>query len=131
MGKTKEAEWRRINSFWKNRCAYCLKKMDAGERSRDHFIPTCFGGGNHKFNLIPACKRCNEEKDNRKPHEYCSFGQLDHIARYMNILMVKSIAEKRPYYILAREYYSYLKVRKRFASSVRIIRIPYLDKTNE
>ena len=49
-------------------CFYC------GERGKrmtlDHVIPTSRGGNNRVTNLTAACRKCNQQKDNRLPEEF-------------------------------------------------------------
>ena len=40
-------------------CHYCERELDDDCRSLDHVIPRSRGGVNALFNLVLACKRCN------------------------------------------------------------------------
>lgn len=42
-------------------CAYCGKFGD----TIDHIVPKCLGGGESWDNVITACKKCNNKKDNK------------------------------------------------------------------
>jgi len=48
-----------------NKCAYCGARFN-GEivPQQDHVIPLSGGGGYTKFNIVPACSRCNSSKSN-------------------------------------------------------------------
>lgn len=49
-----------------NQCCHCGKKIFVGyEATVDHFIPLNKGGSNQFLNLIPLCKKCNEEKEDK------------------------------------------------------------------
>lgn len=49
-----------------NRCVHCGKPIYAGyQMTVDHFIPLNKGGSNQFINLIPLCKDCNENKDDK------------------------------------------------------------------
>ena len=49
-----------------NKCAHCGRPIYAGyQMTVDHFIPLDKGGSNQFINLIPLCKDCNENKDNK------------------------------------------------------------------
>ena len=44
------------------RCAYCGKKLDFKRFTIDHVRPLSMGGEDDIGNMLPACRRCNEEK---------------------------------------------------------------------
>ena len=49
-----------------NRCCHCGKPIFAGyQLTVDHFIPLSKGGSNNFINLIPLCKECNHDKDDK------------------------------------------------------------------
>lgn len=49
--------------FYGNRCAYCGNEDDL---QIEHVIPIGKGGSNHAANIVPACAKCNSDK-NAKP----------------------------------------------------------------
>jgi 5-methylcytosine-specific restriction endonuclease McrA len=53
----------------KPRCYYCGEKSN----SRDHFVPTVRGGKHHALNMVPACKECNELKNDMTFEEFMWF----------------------------------------------------------
>ena len=53
----------------KGRCSYCGEKAE----EIDHVVPRAKGGTNSTYNLIPACRSCNEKKSNLSLKE---FGKL-------------------------------------------------------
>lgn len=62
----------------KNRCYWC--KTDLRKEIRtphiDHILPLSRGGSNNIDNLVIACHRCNESRNNRLPHEWNKGGRL-------------------------------------------------------
>ena len=52
---------------WGFPCHYC------GEASttRDHIVPKASGGSNGRFNLVPACRPCNQKKADKLPTCIC------------------------------------------------------------
>jgi len=53
--------------WWQRKCApgicyYCGKKVGAENLTMDHVVPLVRGGKSVKNNLVPACKKCNQEK---------------------------------------------------------------------
>ena len=49
-----------------NMCCHCGKKIYAGYGATiDHFIPLNKGGSNQMINLIPLCKECNDNKEDK------------------------------------------------------------------
>lgn len=55
------------------RCHYCGKYMPKEKITVDHMFPQDFGGPTITNNLIPACKTCNNEKNNMTKNEYLAF----------------------------------------------------------
>lgn len=64
---------------WK--CAYCQRPMRkkrhkdfcGQEATVDHVVPISRGGGNWKSNLVMACAKCNQDKDDMTGDEYRAF----------------------------------------------------------
>lgn len=50
-------------------CMYCGCQHSYLELTRDHIIPTSRGGRDIWENIVAACKRCNNFKADRAPHE--------------------------------------------------------------
>src|SRR5256714_3659385 len=46
-------------------CQYCGRAAE----NVDHVIPKSAGGGHIWENVVAACRRCNQRKENRLPHE--------------------------------------------------------------
>jgi 5-methylcytosine-specific restriction endonuclease McrA len=75
--------WLRCLDYFRGRCAYCLGKPVRDEiLTKDHFIPKSKNGNNGGTNIVPACKFCNEKKDNKNPHIWCTDEQLERIYTY-------------------------------------------------
>lgn len=53
-----------------NFCAYCGKIHLESKLTRDHIVPVSRGGHNTWLNCITACKKCNNEKDNKTLEEW-------------------------------------------------------------
>ena len=55
-------EWEQALKYFGYRCAYCgkLEKL-----TQEHFIAVSHGGGYEKYNIIPACGKCNSSKGHR------------------------------------------------------------------
>lgn len=65
----------RSSAWWKRRCAsgvcyYCRKVVGARQLTMDHLVPMIRGGTSTKGNLVPACKRCNNQKQSLLPVEW-------------------------------------------------------------
>jgi len=54
-------QWKIIKEYFNNQCAYCGQSEDL---QQDHFIPLSKGGEYTLNNIVPACRRCNEIKNN-------------------------------------------------------------------
>ena len=59
------------------RCLYCGRPMGEVTLTIDHFVPVESGGGNDPSNLISACRKCNKQKGNQGPKDYCQSSGLD------------------------------------------------------
>lgn len=51
------------------RCQYCARSFTSRELTLDHVIPVSRGGRKEWTNIVTACRRCNQKKGNRSPHE--------------------------------------------------------------
>lgn len=62
----------------KNRCYWCKTNLIKEIRTPhiDHIIPLSRGGSNYIDNIVIACHRCNESRNNRLPHEWDKWGRL-------------------------------------------------------
>ena len=65
----------RDSSWWRKKCAsgicsYCGRKVTPDELTMDHVIPLSRGGVSERFNLVPACKECNNKKKYLLPVEW-------------------------------------------------------------
>ena len=60
------------------RCGYCLSEeiLMGVSLVPDHIIPLTVGGSNERENLWPACRQCNELKNNRTHAEDPETGEL-------------------------------------------------------
>jgi 5-methylcytosine-specific restriction endonuclease McrA len=48
------------------RCGYCdkdLSDVPSHDRTLDHIIPRRFGGPHADWNLLTACKKCNDKRN--------------------------------------------------------------------
>ena len=62
------------SQWWKNLiargiCHYCGKKYPPQELTMDHIVPLVRGGKSTKGNVVPCCKKCNNEKKYLTPVE--------------------------------------------------------------
>jgi 5-methylcytosine-specific restriction protein A len=70
----KKAQELKASQWWKNilgkgLCHYCGKKFKAAELTMDHIVPVARGGHSSKGNVVPACRKCNQEKKLGTPVE--------------------------------------------------------------
>lgn len=55
--------WRRaIKEHFNCQCVYCGNHYDLSELTIDHVHPKTLGGEDIASNLVPACRRCNQQK---------------------------------------------------------------------
>ena len=57
---------KRPNIMWRDdyQCQYCAKYFPPEKLTMDHVTPRSKGGENTWFNLVTACKKCNQKKGN-------------------------------------------------------------------
>lgn len=70
-------------------CVYCQRKMGEVTLSIDHFIPLELDGANDPSNYLAACRRCNKDKGNMSPVEWCEKKKLNYFY-YVNYLKEKN-----------------------------------------
>ncbi len=68
----------RSTQWWKRKrskgiCHHCGGKFPVRELTMDHLVPIARGGKSIKGNVVPSCKKCNNEKKIRLPFETESF----------------------------------------------------------
>ena len=52
------------------RCAYCGCTLDDYNGTIDHVKPKAKGGSNYRYNLMPACPKCNSSKRDLSVDEF-------------------------------------------------------------
>ena len=83
--------WRRaIKEHFNCQCVYCGENYEINELTLDHVKPRCRGGEDLTTNVVPACKKCNQDKGSSNWLRWCreTFGHRpireqiisDHIA---------------------------------------------------
>ncbi len=62
---------KRANVIWRdnNQCQYCANTFPSEKLTLDHVLPRSKGGKNTWFNLVAACKKCNQKKGNKTPDQ--------------------------------------------------------------
>lgn len=70
----KKAQELKRSQWWKNilgkgLCHYCGQKFAPAQLTMDHVVPVARGGTSTKGNVVPACKKCNQEKKLTTPVE--------------------------------------------------------------
>jgi len=53
----------------KSTCQYCSKRVTGKDATMDHVLPSSRGGKSSWENIVTACCKCNNKKDNRTPKE--------------------------------------------------------------
>ena len=63
------ADWKECMLFFRASCAYCGAKEGraaADKLDRDHLVPISQGGHTVKYNIVPACRKCNRGRGNKE-----------------------------------------------------------------
>ena len=55
------------------RCCYCKKDVIEEDMTMDHMYPKAFGGPTITNNMLPSCKKCNNEKGNLNTSQYKAY----------------------------------------------------------
>ena len=55
------------------RCCYCKKAVIEEDMTMDHMYPKAFGGPTITNNMLPSCKKCNNEKGNLNTSQYKAY----------------------------------------------------------
>jgi len=63
VGKNSKELISRLSLFGKGVCCYCDKRVK--RLTTEHLIPLTRGGTNNLRNIFGACKKCNENKENK------------------------------------------------------------------
>lgn len=61
-------DWQDCMLYFRASCAYCGApegRAAASKLDRDHLVPISQGGHTTKYNIIPACIKCNRGRGNR------------------------------------------------------------------
>lgn len=53
---------KRLNKIKCGKCIWCEKIIGQSQITLDHKIPRYYGGENNKFNLLIACRTCNQAR---------------------------------------------------------------------
>lgn len=56
-----------IYKLYDGKCVFCNRTIGMDEASRDHYFPQAEGGPNELFNIVLACKPCNNKKGSQFP----------------------------------------------------------------
>lgn len=59
----------------KDKCGYCKKEIEESDLTVDHMYPQEFGGPTITNNLLPSCRRCNNDKGNLNVEQYLEYLQ--------------------------------------------------------
>lgn len=69
-----EKRWKRLYGLQATFvCPYCMCEYPLKNATYDHLIPRSRGGSSEPYNLVWACKRCNNEKGSLTPEEYATW----------------------------------------------------------
>jgi 5-methylcytosine-specific restriction endonuclease McrA len=60
--EAKRLHRRAIKEYFNCQCVYCGETYELHELTLDHVRPKCFGGEDLTSNLVPSCRKCNQDK---------------------------------------------------------------------
>ena len=70
-----EAKKLRKSPWWATKiardphCYYCGTSLTLKTATMDHIVPISRGGRSTKSNLVPSCKKCNQDKSDKTAFE--------------------------------------------------------------
>ncbi len=65
----KLGDWRDAMIHFKGSCAFCGAKEGRAKSARldrDHLLPLSLGGKATRYNIVPACQKCNRARGNKR-----------------------------------------------------------------
>jgi len=66
--------WRRaIKEHFNCQCVYCGGTYELQQLTIDHVRPKCRGGRDETANVVPSCRRCNQEKGSKMGSFFATF----------------------------------------------------------
>lgn len=88
-----ERDWRDLKAAFSGCCAYCLQHR--GALHMEHVVPVSAGGSTTLWNIVPACRKCNQEKG---PHEPSAWLPSERLAQFIErcLLATEKLAKKNP-----------------------------------
>ena len=87
--------WRRsIKEHFDCTCVYCGESYELHELTLDHVHPRCRGGTDFN-NLVPACRKCNQEKGSQ--HWLTFIRQTYGVNRLREYLITQHITNGKSY----------------------------------
>ena len=60
-----------------DRCCYCGEKLTIRSRTLDHMYPRRWGGVSIPENLLPSCKKCNQDKKDMTYRQFQEWRKLE------------------------------------------------------
>ena len=66
-------QWAQAKQHFNNRCCYCGEKLPL---EQEHFVPVIKGGGYSADNILPSCRRCNAQKNDKDFFEWYAFQEF-------------------------------------------------------
>lgn len=66
--KGENVSLRAVYSIYKGICQYCFNHIPFSEATKDHVYPRHLGGPGHDYNIVLACRPCNNAKGGEYPY---------------------------------------------------------------
>jgi len=79
--------WRRaVKEHFDCTCVYCGNNYELHQLTIDHVKPKCYGGEDLTSNVVPACRRCNQDKGSTYWLSWMrsTFGHIPHRERLIH-----------------------------------------------
>lgn len=101
------------------RCAYCRCELDVWNGTVDHVVPRARGGGSYgRFNLVAACRPCNQLKAARDVGEFAPGFRPPPLAPAPKVIAEPPRRSREPSPVASPELLDRLRARAAEASQV-------------
>jgi len=96
----KRAQELKKSQWWKNQvakgiCHYCHGKFKPNTLTMDHIVPIVRGGKSTKGNVVPCCKKCNNEKKYLTPVEI-KLREIEKTSKQQSDKVTKGLSTESP-----------------------------------
>jgi len=96
--------------LWRDRntCQYCRKIFSTKDLTLDHVTPKSKGGPRSWQNIVTSCRKCNQKKGNKMPHEAGMIPFISPVAPPIHLFAILSPKDMHPKWKTYLDKYGYV-----------------------